>query len=187
MATAVNNRIVEAMVVACDFAAQNNEILTKNFFHIRNKSMLPKMNGAYVLLMHIGRPVVAKTGSLGRLHFGKGVYAYVGSALSGLEPRISRHLSKRKESMHWHIDYLTSSPYASIEHVVMGETEKKAECKVSKAIASRPFSNMVPDFGSSDCNCNSHLYRLDSSIDESLQELKGIFSSLGLTPIVLHV
>jgi Uri superfamily endonuclease len=145
------------------------------------------MNGSYVLLMHIGRSVTIETGSLGKLHFRKGVYAYVGSALNGLEPRISRHLSKRKENMHWHIDYLTSSPYASIEHVVMGETVKKAECKVSKAIASRTFSDMVQAFGSSDCSCNSHLYRLDSLIDESLQELKKIFSLLKLTPLVLHV
>jgi sugar fermentation stimulation protein A len=145
------------------------------------------MKGVYVLLMNIVRPVIVETGSLGRLHFGKGVYAYVGSALSGLEPRISRHLSKRKKNMHWHIDYLTSSPYASIEYVIMGETSKGVECKVSKAIASKPFSNEVPAFGSSDCSCNSHLYRLDSSIDESLQELKRIFSSLELTPIVLHV
>jgi Uri superfamily endonuclease len=145
------------------------------------------MKGVYVLLMHIGRPVVAKTASLGRLHFGKGVYAYVGSALNGLEPRISRHLSKRKENMHWHIDYLTSSPYASVEYAIMGKTSRRVECKVSKAIASKPFSNEVPAFGSSDCNCNSHLYRLDATIDESLQELKKIFSSLELTPIVLDV
>lgn len=145
------------------------------------------MKGVYVLLMHIGRPVIAKTGSLGRLDFGKGVYAYVGSALNGLEPRISRHLSKRKENMHWHIDYLTSSHYASIERVVMGETRKRVECKVNKAIASRTFSDMVPAFGSSDCGCDSHLYRLDSSIDESVQELEKMFSSLGLTPLVLHV
>jgi len=145
------------------------------------------MKGIYVLLMHIDRPVIVDVGSLGRLHFGKGIYAYVGSALNGLESRISRHLSKRKENMHWHIDYLTSSTYASIEHVAMGETWNRAECKVSKAIASRTFSDMVPAFGSSDCSCNSHLYRLDSSIDESLQELKKIFSSLELTPLVLHV
>ncbi|AFU58918.1 putative protein of unknown function DUF123 [Candidatus Nitrososphaera gargensis Ga9.2] len=145
------------------------------------------MNGVYVLLMHIGRPVTARTGSLGRLRFEKGVYAYVGSALNGLEPRISRHLSKRKENMHWHIDYLTSSPYASIEYAIMGETSKRVECKVSKAIASKTFSNRVPAFGSSDCNCNSHLYRIDMSIDESLQEMKEIFSVLGLSPITLHV
>ena len=145
------------------------------------------MKGAYVLLMHIGRPVTARTGSLGRLHFGRGVYSYVGSALNGLEPRISRHLSKRKENMYWHIDYLTSSPYAFTECVIMGETSKRVECKVSKAIASKRFSSEVPAFGSSDCNCNSHLYRIDMSIDESLQELKRIFSSLELTPLVLHV
>lgn len=146
-----------------------------------------EMKGAYVLLMHIGRPVTARTGSLGRLHFGKGVYAYVGSALNGVEPRISRHLSKRNENMHWHIDYPTSSPYASVEYVIMGETSKGIECKVSKAIASKQFSNEVPAFGSSDCNCNSYLYRLDATIDESLQEMKKTFSSLGLIPIVLHV
>lgn len=145
------------------------------------------MNGVYVLLMHIGRPVTARTGSLGRLRFEKGVYAYVGSALNGLEPRISRHLSKSKENMHWHIDYLTSSPYASTECVIMGETSKRVECKVSKTIASKPFSSEVPAFGSSDCNCNSHLYRIDMSIDESLQEMKEIFSSLELTPIALHI
>ncbi|AIC15166.1 GIY-YIG nuclease family protein [Nitrososphaera viennensis] len=82
------------------------------------------MKGVYVLLMHIGRPAIARTGSLGRLHFEKGVYAYVGSALNGLEPRISRHLSKRKENMHWHIDYLIGSPYASTEYVVMGDKQE---------------------------------------------------------------
>jgi Uri superfamily endonuclease len=161
--------------------------MTKNFFHILNKLMLPRMNGAYVLLMHIGRSATTGTGSLGKLHFRKGVYAYVGSALNGLDPRISRHLSKRKENMHWHIDYLTSSPYASTECVIMGETSKRVECKVSKAIASKPFSSEVPAFGSSDCTCKSHLYRIDMSIDESLREMKEIFFALGLSPVVLHV
>jgi len=137
------------------------------------------MKGAYVLLIGIWRPITIEVGSLGRVHFKQGIYAYVGSALNNLESRIARHLSREK-SIHWHIDSLTVSRYATIHHIVVTQTTRRVECKVSRMIASLPFSVPVPNFGSSDCSCNSHLHMLNTSMNNALAVINASLSSLQL-------
>ncbi|NIT57694.1 MAG: DUF123 domain-containing protein, partial [Aliifodinibius sp.] len=59
--------------------------------------------------MEVGDSIKIRIGSLGFIDFMKGYYVYVGSALTGLEQRITRHfkVSKGEHSVtHWHIDYL---------------------------------------------------------------------------------
>ena len=60
--------------------------------------------GVYVLIIHLSQERDIVVGKLGELSFKKGYYAYVGSALGGLEGRIKRHFRKEKKA-HWHIDY----------------------------------------------------------------------------------
>jgi len=91
------------------------------------------MKGSYVLLIELPESRVIQVGRLGLRTFPRGFYAYVGSALNRLGPRIARHLRVQKKC-HWHIDYLLRE--ASIRQVVICET----------------------GFGSSDCRCSSHLY-----------------------------
>ena len=63
------------------------------------------MLGTYVLLIELATAATIQVGRLGMLAFAKGYYAYVGSALGGLEQRIDRHLRTEKK-LFWHIDYL---------------------------------------------------------------------------------
>lgn len=95
---------------------------------------------------------------IGHLHdnykFKKGYYVYIGSAMNSLTARINRHLSDDKK-MHWHIDYLLKSPSSSIRDVIFNISDKKIECNLALEIAKD--GEAIPKFGSSDCNCSSHL------------------------------
>jgi Uri superfamily endonuclease len=121
------------------------------------------MKGVYVLLMHVDNSTI-NVGSLGLIQFKEGLYAYVGSAMNSLESRVSRHVSKIKR-LHWHIDYLTTSIFVRILNVVYALNER-AECKISIHLINKA-EYYIDRFGSSDCLCNSHLYKV-SSMDDIL-------------------
>lgn len=109
--------------------------------------------GSYVLLMHLPEEQAITAGSLSPSLFPKGHYAYVGSALGGFRARLNRHLRTEKK-LHWHIDYLLQ--YASLDTIIICETEQKTECAIAQTLA-RQFES-VPRFGASDCRCRSHLF-----------------------------
>ena len=111
------------------------------------------MKGTYVLLIHVPFSLIIPVGDLGSIHFKAGYYAYVGSALGGLEHRISRHLREQKR-VHWHIDYLLSR--SRIVDVVFAETVDRKECAIANRLKERLSS--VRGFGCSDCKCSSHLF-----------------------------
>lgn len=108
------------------------------------------MKGSYVLLMELSQSVEVRVGYLGKIKFKSGFYAYVGSAMGGLEARVSRHLRKEKK-LHWHIDHFLT--LVRIKEVYVG-VEK--ECDIAKRLAD--YFDCVRGFGSSDCNCESHLF-----------------------------
>jgi Uri superfamily endonuclease len=65
------------------------------------------VKGAYFLVIFLTAGENRKKipiGKLGTFYFPAGFYIYVGSALNGLDARITRHLSKNKKKR-WHIDY----------------------------------------------------------------------------------
>ena len=131
-----------------------------------------------------------RIGSLGRIDFMKGYYAYVGSAQSYLFPRLERHFAKRKKHMHWHIDYLTSSRSISIKEAIYSSAvTKEFECRLAKEIADLTFSLAIPSFGSSDCKhaCRSHLFLLKSNESQATRSTIQIFRKLQLRPIRYHV
>lgn len=143
--------------------------------------------GVYVLLLRISEPAKLRIGKLGILHFPKGLYAYVGSALgrgpSSLERRIERHLKVRKKKR-WHIDFFIRHKSVRIEKIIALETASPKECNISRFIRDRFNAFGVKGFGSSDCRrrCGSHLYRLpDSSLNDVLEKMKGIREALGLS------
>lgn len=115
--------------------------------------MVYPMAGSYVLLIKLPEEQTITIGSLQTLHFCRGYYAYVGSAMRGFKARISRHLKSNKKR-HWHIDYLLEK--ASITGVILGETKERAECAIAQALCHR--FDFVPGFGCSDCKCHSHLF-----------------------------
>ena len=111
------------------------------------------MKGSYILLIELLEQEIIPVGRLGPITFPRGFYAYVGSAMGGIEARVNRHLGKRKKA-HWHIDYLLDR--APIREVFVIESEKRAECTIARALAE--ILNFIPRFGCSDCHCQSHLF-----------------------------
>jgi len=111
------------------------------------------MKGAYVLFIRldVGRNI--QIGRLGRFCFTRGYYAYVGSAMNGIESRILRHLRSNKKT-HWHIDYFLRK--AKIIEVHCFSSDKMEECRIAQKFQKRFLS--VEGFGCSDCKCSSHLF-----------------------------
>ncbi|OYT58916.1 endonuclease [Thermoplasmatales archaeon ex4484_30] len=107
------------------------------------------MKGSYILIIQVKKDMKVKIGKLGILSFKRGYYAYVGSAMNGLEGRIRHHLRHNKK-MHWHIDYFLSK--AEIKEIWYSEEDK--ECEIAGEL-SFPF---IQNFGCSDCKCKSHLF-----------------------------
>ena len=52
--------------------------------------------GTYVLVIALGSDRDIRVGALGTFHFPKGTYCYTGSAMAGLDQRLSRHLRRDK-------------------------------------------------------------------------------------------
>jgi Uri superfamily endonuclease len=115
------------------------------------------MNGIYVLEISVSRNISLKVGKLGSVNFDKGLYAYVGSAQNNVEKRVKRHLSEQKKTF-WHIDYLLANKYVNITGVFFKTAEKSEECGFAAELAKSSLP--VTGFGSSDCECASHLYKL---------------------------
>lgn len=132
------------------------------------------MKGSYILLIELTKPQVITEGSLKAIHFPGGYYAYVGSALGGLEPRVKRHLRSNKKP-HWHIDYLLQE--ASINDIITCETEVRTECSIAQALG-REFE-AGSGFGSSDCKCQSHLF---FATDGMTSQVMAILRGLGMEP-----
>lgn len=112
--------------------------------------------GIYNLIIQLSKDKEIKIGRLGTFIFPEGFYVYTGSAQNGLERRINRHLSSSKK-FHWHIDYLLS--YARTIKVLKYFRGRKDECRLNRMIGKGTgASTIVRKFGSSDCNCRTHLH-----------------------------
>lgn len=116
------------------------------------------MKGTYVLIIENSRDREVKIGKIGCIAFKKGFYAYVGSALSGLVPRIGRHLRDvgNNKKLHWHIDYFLADSGVEVKEVVFAETEARKECEIAANLSFRLES--IARFGCTDCSCKSHLF-----------------------------
>ncbi|MEF8879166.1 MAG: GIY-YIG nuclease family protein [Candidatus Thermoplasmatota archaeon] len=113
------------------------------------------MEGSYVLVIKNSKSQNIQIGKLSEIFFKKGFYAYVGSALNGVEERVERHLkSSDEKKLHWHIDYLLDE--TEIVEVFCKESEYKEECKIANCFKER--LKPISGFGCSDCSCDSHLF-----------------------------
>jgi Uri superfamily endonuclease len=135
------------------------------------------MRGTYVLLIHVPYDVQISIGALGDLELEAGYYAYVGSALGGLEQRVERHLSDDKK-IHWHIDHLLTR--GKVIDIIQGETTERKECAVAVELAKH--LKPIAGFGSSDCKCESHLF-----YSPDFNELRKVvllgFKTCGIKPV----
>ena len=121
--------------------------------------------GIYHLLIHLPQDTTIQVGKLGCFRFPAGYYVYTGSALNGLESRIARHLRPGKR-LHWHIDYLLQ--HSRVVDVITYRTTERLECHFNQRILSLPDCKIpVKSFGSSDCNCPSHLAYFNRNPDIS--------------------
>jgi Uri superfamily endonuclease len=111
------------------------------------------MKGSYILVIQLKEDQKIQIGKLSRIHFSKGLYVYIGSALNGLEQRLNRHLRKGKKN-HWHIDYLLK--HGNVIDIFYYESNSKEECNYAKKFEEKLLP--ILNFGSSDCKCKSHLF-----------------------------
>ncbi len=112
--------------------------------------------GTYTLCIELDAPSTIKIGALGAHKLPAGAYAYTGSAFgAGGFSRVDRHYelaAGERETRHWHIDYLLGHGNATITGDIR-TPEEDIECLVAAELPTSPVSG----FGSSDCNCRSHL------------------------------
>lgn len=121
--------------------------------------MLESRPGSYVLWLTLAEAHRLQIGKLGATRFEAGFYAYVGSALGpgGVRARVRRHLRVDK-ARRWHIDYLRTA--GEVRAVWLSYDPERHEHHWAAVLCQIPGS-VIPlyGFGSSDCDCKSHLIR----------------------------
>ena len=133
--------------------------------------------GSYVLLIKLPEEKTINIGKRQSVHFRRGYYAYVGSAMGGFKSRLDRHLRENKKP-HWHIDYLLQE--AVITGMVLCEAEHRLECTIAQAL-SHQFDS-IPGFGSSDCHCRSHLFYYAPNEERMKSIIMTALKALGMKP-----
>ncbi len=113
-----------------------------------------KDGGSYLVVLRLSKKKCVETGALGKINFKRGFYLYVGSAKKNLSARMERHKRLRKK-LFWHIDYFRE--VAEICTLIPIRSKDDLECEIAKALKEISDWN-VPNFGSSDCSCGSHLF-----------------------------
>jgi len=119
---------------------------------------IPGEKGAYVLILRCSVSEKLTIGRLGVLDVEPGYYLYAGSALGpgGLKARL-RHHARASGKPHWHIDYLRAS--TDLEEIWFAAGSVRREHQWAAALAGlRGATTPMPGFGSSDCNCETHLF-----------------------------
>jgi len=139
------------------------------------------MKGTYVLIIENSKDMEAKIGKIGNIEFKKGFYAYVGSALSGLEQRIERHLRAvgKNKKLHWHIDYFLACHTVGVKEVVFAETDERKECEIASKMNRDRELDLIKNFGCTDCSCRSHLF-LSTSLARLKEHIYKSFYESGL-------
>jgi len=110
--------------------------------------------GSYIIILRLRKGRRIPVGDLGTIRFDRGYYLYVGSARKNLSQRIARH-SRRLKTFHWHIDHLRR--YAEYHGSLPVRASMDLECELASALG-RISQWDIPNFGSSDCRCQSHLF-----------------------------
>ena len=129
--------------------------------------------GTYVLLLDFLQPSDIGVGSKGILHFDAGRYCYVGSAMGGLDQRLSRYL-RHEKCMRWHIDFLTVR--ADAAEAWESYPDPIPECDLARMAEACGMVPVHPGFGCSDCRCRTHLFTVPEGTDRTLISKCGLHS-----------
>ena len=132
--------------------------------------------GSYILVASLPVDRTIHVGKLGEVSFSKGFYAYVGSAMNGLDSRIGRHL-KTNKIIHWHIDYLLQ--HAGITDILYCRDDQRIECQIAQLMSS--LFPSINRFGCSDCRCRSHLL-IGQQQSELIRRAQEAFLQLNVFP-----
>ena len=128
------------------------------------------MKGVYLFFLELEEDCRLRVGGLGEISFEKGTYVYVGSAQNNLEKRLTRHVAKEKKRK-WHIDYVTSSKCAKPLIAYAYALPKKYECILAEIVRTISGSKPIKRFGSSDCKCISHFFKIGLSPRELAEKV----------------
>jgi Uri superfamily endonuclease len=122
-------------------------------------------SGVYVLEIFLHKPKKLEIGALGNQTFPPGYYYYCGSAQKDLKARMKRHYKKRK-NYHWHVDFLLREGH--IQNHYTWPLDKSGECKLRRYLKDElNGKEIVHGFGSSDCDCDSHLIYFEAPLEKS--------------------
>jgi Uri superfamily endonuclease len=121
--------------------------------------------GTYVLFVTLGSDRNITVGARGPHLFKAGTYCYVGSAMAGLDQRLTRHLAHDK-TLKWHIDYLTTVCDSS--EAWISYPEPIPECELADRVGALGGIPEMEHFGCSDCRCLTHLFRVDAGTKADL-------------------
>jgi len=129
------------------------------------------------LIISVSEDFEIIVGCLGKVLFKKGNYIYIGSAKGCLEARLRRHLRKDKK-VYWHIDYLLKNEKVRILQI--WAIQKSIECWTADIFNKKiSLSEIVKKgFGSSDCNCLTHLFYIKNK-----EQAERILEKIGLSRI----
>lgn len=127
-----------------------------------------------VYLLFVSASGRARVGRLGEHQF-DGSYVYVGSARGpGGMRRLQRHYEvalRLRRGGRWHIDHLLA--LGRVEAALFIETSKPVECLLAQRVAGvAPLAS--PGFGSSDCRCPGHLFRLEGDRERVVGAAAGL-------------
>lgn len=113
--------------------------------------------GTYVLILHAPVQFSARIGKLGQLTGPAGYYLYSGSAFGpgGIASRLKHH-QRIAQRPHWHIDYLRRElPLVGLWYSYDPVKREHDWASILSGLEGASFP--MTGFGSSDCNCASHL------------------------------
>lgn len=147
---------VEIRAVALDWDTDLNSIKSVKELKIPFSFLKRVLNdrGAYILVIYKNESELVRVGQKEERLFLSGFYVYAGKAKKGLFKRINRHKRKNKK-MHWHIDYLLSKAEIVKDFPIL--TDQNIECSLAESLL-KISDGAIPQFGSSDCQCLSHLF-----------------------------
>ncbi len=152
---ALKNMQVDFASIKCDKNGRTSLVNLKIPVDIEPVKYAEEDSGIYMIIVKLDRDQTIPTGKLKHSRYNQGYYVYAGSAKANLLKRIKRHSNKKKKTFHWHIDYLTAS---ALEIKTFGiYTDHFSECDIAEGLE-EIGGREIPNFGSSDCKCSSHLY-----------------------------
>jgi len=126
-----------------------------------------KLPGSYLLLIYIDNHEISF--SKYSYYCKEGLYAYIGSHIKNVIPRIKRHFKKCKR-IKWHIDYIT------VKYKVIGafifESNEKIESSIARLL--RCKYSYIPNFGATDVKDKSHLFYVGNTPNDIINLLNFI-------------